>query len=112
MDIVRNILIQKFALDITNIIIDELSVNIWKNRFNNVIHYIDHTMIYLTSKSSYRSEKTIEFKRNNRLITLKYSYLMQRDQQDKIIYNCIQSSSLKFTSNLTRLEFSECIWRI
>jgi hypothetical protein len=34
MDIVRNILIQKFALDITNIIIDELYINIWKNRFN------------------------------------------------------------------------------
>jgi hypothetical protein len=111
MDIVRNILIQNFALDITNIIIDELSVNIWKNRFNNVIHYIDHTMIYLTSKSSYRSEKTIEFKRNNRLITLKYSYLMQRDQQDKIIYKCIQSFSLKITPKSKRIDISEGIWR-
>ena len=48
MDIIRNILRQKMPLDITNIIIDELSYYIWKNRFNNVIHYIDHTMINFT----------------------------------------------------------------
>jgi hypothetical protein len=53
MDIVRNILIHKFALDITNIIIDELSVNIWKNRFNqSLLDILNIECTYTTSDFS------------------------------------------------------------
>lgn len=93
-------------------IINELSYYIWKNRFNYVIHYIDYTLIYFTlPKSVLQLEKTIEFERNNRIITLMYYYIKQYNQPYSIIYKCIGSYSSESTPNTSKIHTCIDIWK-